>query len=79
MPRKKEYTEEEIKAGKCFKCGKQAEFQWSACADSNTWRLLCGRCDLEVNVMVVRFLGFKDWRRKIKRYATRIGLTWSDK
>jgi len=77
-PRKRPYTPNQIAKGKCFRCGAQAEFQWSACADDNHWRLLCGPCDLELNVMVVRWLGFKNWASKIKRYARRIGQKWSN-
>ena len=71
--RKKAYTDAQIAKGKCVRCGEQAEFQWSACADDNIWRLLCGKCDLELNAIVLRWYNFPDWRAKIVRYATKIG------
>jgi hypothetical protein len=70
------YTEAEIKDGVCGRCGAPSEFQWSACADGNLWRKLCGPCDLALNAIVMEWYGFKDWRRKVRRYATKIGLKW---
>lgn len=75
-PRKRPYTPNQLSKEKCFRCGAPAEFQWSACADDNHWRPLCGPCDLQLNVMVVRWLGFKNWQAMIKRYARKIGQKW---
>lgn len=75
--RKKPYTEAEIPNTKCVRCGKQARFQWNACADNNLWRPLCERCDIMVNVLVLKFLGFEDWKDKMKAYCRKIGVRWT--
>jgi len=41
----------------CCRCHTPAEFQWQVCADGNNWRLLCGHCDIELNRMVLEFMG----------------------
>lgn len=73
VERKRPYTARQLKGCKCFRCGDSAEYQWNACADGNTWRPLCAKCDLGLNVLVLKWLGFKDWRRKIAEYAKSIG------
>lgn len=71
--RTKAYTDAQLYKMKCVRCDKPAEFQWSSCADDNVWRPLCGQCDLELNSLVMRWYGFSDWRKKIVRYARKIG------
>lgn len=66
--RKKPYTELGIKRLKCFRCGAPAVHQWQVCADGNVYRAICLACDIALNEMVLRFMGFKDWKAKIKRY-----------
>lgn len=56
--RKEPYSEAGIKRLPCFRCGGPAVHQWSACADGNLWRPLCVPCDVELNEMVLRWMGF---------------------
>jgi len=67
--RKKPYTEIGIKRIKCFRCGKQATQQWQICSDDNQYRGICDNCDIELNKLVLKFMGFKDYKDKIKKYT----------
>jgi len=53
---------------KCFRCGSKGEFTWNICADNNKDKWVCLRCDIELNKLVLRFMGFKNWKDKIKKY-----------
>jgi hypothetical protein len=57
--RKTPYTARGIQRKKCFRCGKKAETQWQICADDNIYRPLCRECDTELNIAVLRFMGFQ--------------------
>ena len=69
--RKKPYTENGINRLKCFRCNRKAKFQWNICADDNTYRPICIECDIKLNKLVLKFMGFKDWRNKMKRYLVK--------
>ena len=56
----------------CHCCGARARYQWNACADGNIWRPLCPRCDVAVNIAILRVLHPKRWRSKVRAYARRI-------
>lgn len=77
--RLKPYTPKQLEKEKCFRCGAPAEYQWSACADQNVWRPLCRQCDFDLNVMVIKWMGFKDWKRKLKDYASLIKVKFTGK
>ncbi len=66
--RKKPYTEIGILRKKCFRCSARAKFQWQICADDNIWRPLCADCDIKLNEMVLRFMKFKNWKKKVEDY-----------
>jgi transcription elongation factor Elf1 len=68
MPRTKPYTEIGIRRLKCIRCGKQASFQWTICADGNYYRPICVECDIALNELVLRWAGFPDWEEKIAAY-----------
>ena len=74
--RKKPYSESEISKCKCVRCGAPARFQWNACADGNVWRPLCERCDIMLNAVVLKFLGFDDWKQKLRNYCKKIAVRW---
>lgn len=67
----KPYTESGVKRLPCARCGEKSHFQWQICSDNNTWRPLCKKCDVALNQMVLRWIGFKDWRKKISAYKAR--------
>lgn len=70
--RREPYTEVGIKRARCFRCGEKAVHQWNICADENVYRPICADCDVKLNAVVLRFMGFKDWKEKMKRYKERI-------
>lgn len=72
MVRKKPYTTIGIKRLKCFRCGKQAETQWTICSDGNQHRPLCRHCDIELNEMVLKFMGFPNWEEMMEDYKKKL-------
>jgi transcription elongation factor Elf1 len=66
--RTKPYTKVGIRRLKCFRCGNQASRQWQICSDGNQYRPICDRCDIELNELVLKFMGFDDWEQKIDSY-----------
>lgn len=67
--RRKPYTEIGIARLPCYRCGARAEYQWQACADNRLHRPLCARCDVELNSLVLRWMGDPDAEAKVSRYA----------
>jgi len=66
--RKRPYTAIGIKRCKCVRCGKPAHAEWQACADGRLHRPLCIQCDIELNEMVLKWIGFPDWEEKMRKY-----------
>lgn len=66
--RTKPYTEIGIKRVPCARCGAPSKYQWNICSDNNTFRGLCEKCDIALNKVVLRFIGFKDWKQKLAAY-----------
>jgi hypothetical protein len=55
-------------------CPNRASHQWQVCADANVFRPLCRACDLEINRLVLEFMGDPDAPAKLARYRDRLGL-----
>ena len=53
---------------KCYRCGKKSSQTWNICSDGNKPRMICRDCDFELNELVLRFMGFRDWKSKMQRY-----------
>jgi hypothetical protein len=70
--RKKPYTAIGIKRCKCVRCGKPAHATWQACADDRLHRPFCLECDIELNELVLKWVGFPDWEEKMKRYKEKL-------
>ena len=66
--RRKPYTQIGILRKRCFRCDKPARFQWQICSDGNQWRPICAGCDVALNRLVLRWMGFDDWREKLAAY-----------
>lgn len=66
--RRKPYTVIGIKKCKCVRCSIPAHATWQICADNNIYRPLCINCDIELNEMVLKWIGFQDWEEKMKKY-----------
>jgi hypothetical protein len=70
--RRKPYTKIGIRRLPCFRCGgKPSQYQWNLCVDG-PYRTLCARCDVELNAMVLRWMGDPDAEAKIRRYRERV-------
>lgn len=52
----------------CCRCGKKGKQTWNICSDNNKKRYVCNKCDIELNVMILIFMGFRNWRSKISAY-----------
>lgn len=66
--RRKPYTQRGVEQLPCCRCGAPAHAQWQVCADGNLNRPICLRCDIELNKMVLQWLGDPDWEAKIAKY-----------
>jgi transposase-like protein len=53
---------------KCYRCGNEATETWNICSDGNRERYVCTPCDIELNELVLKFFGFRQWKSKMKRY-----------
>jgi hypothetical protein len=66
--RTKPYTKAGIKRLACIRCGGQAHAGWSICADGNVHRPICQACDIELNRMVLAWMGHPDVAGAMARY-----------
>ncbi|MCW1958144.1 MAG: hypothetical protein KIH64_006280 [Mycobacterium sp.] len=69
--RRDPYTRVGIARLRCIRCGGAPSEQWSACADNNNWRPLCITCDVELNRIVLEWMGHPDVAGAIDRYVAR--------
>lgn len=69
MSRKRPYTEAGLRRLTCFRCPRPATTQWQVCADGNTYRPLCERCDRALNALVLRWMKHPDADRLIAWYG----------
>lgn len=72
--RGKPYTEIGIRRLPCSRCGKPATHQWQVCADNNLYRPICIDCDIELNSIVLVWMGDEDAVDKIHRYKKKMGV-----
>ncbi len=63
------YTNEEIAACECVRCGAPAVHQWNVCADKNRYRALCLDCDIALNLLVLQWGGDPNAKRKCTVYG----------
>lgn len=70
-PGERPYTQAEVEAADCFRCGSPAAFQWQVCADANTYRPLCFACDVELNRRTLEWVGHPDQHRLMLEYITK--------
>ena len=63
------YTERGIKRLKCFRCKiRPAVHQWQVCADGNTYRPICLKCDIALNRLVLRWMKINEWHKLLDNY-----------
>jgi NAD-dependent SIR2 family protein deacetylase len=64
------YTRRSIKRAQCVRCGERASDAFTICAAGTHRQLpVCKECDIAINAMIVRFLGFPDAEQMIETYA----------
>lgn len=73
MSRRTPYTEAGIRRLRCYRCRKRrASQQWQICADRNVYRAVCTECDIELNELVLRWVGDPNADAKLARYRERM-------
>lgn len=65
----KPYTALGIQRLKCVRCGAQAHAQWSICSDLNVQRPICTQCDIDLNRLVLEWMGCPDADQMMKKYV----------
>ena len=60
MSRRIPYTEIGIRRVPCYRCGKPSAQQWQICSLNNEYKGLCLGCDVELNQLVLRFMGISE-------------------
>lgn len=53
----KPYTKRGIGRVPCLKCGKPSTCQWQICCLNNEYKGLCTECDIDLNRLVLEFVG----------------------
>lgn len=68
--RKTPYTEIGIKRLKCFRndCNNKAMYQLQIRADNNVYRPICLDCYIEINKIVLDFMGFDNQVEMMNKY-----------
>lgn len=62
------YTVAQIEKKVCVRCGRKGEHQWQICADNRYYRVMCIKCDIKLNEMVLKWARDPNWKEKIKKY-----------
>lgn len=72
--RRKPYTNNGIRRVKCFKrgCNERGNQQWQICADKRVFRPICTKHDIEMNRIVLKFLGDPNIFKKMSEYRQKI-------
>lgn len=66
-------TRAEIVKKRCSRCGRRpGRALWDVCADRNRSRVLCLRCDISLNNLVLRWAGDPRRKSKMTRYRRRM-------
>ena len=69
MSRLRPYTELGLRRLPCHRCGAWPSVsQWQACADGNVYRPLCRECDVELNELLLRWVGDPTGPAKMAAY-----------
>lgn len=55
--RSRPYTDIGISRVRCLRCDKPSSTQWRICATGSKWAGVCTDCDIELNALVVDFMG----------------------
>jgi len=74
MGRRAPYTERGISRVRCERegCRRPGRYQWQICADGRLFRVLCERCDIALNALVMRWAFGRTREADIRAYAKRV-------
>ena len=72
MPRSRPYTAKGISRVPCAKCGQPSAYQWQICALDNLWHGLCALCDVELNELMLNFVGHPEATTRARAYRQRV-------
>lgn len=74
MPRRRPYTAIGVRRLRCYRagCNKRAVHQWQICSDDRVFRPICEECDVELNRLVLEWMGFPDAAEKLERYREKM-------
>lgn len=70
-PRMKPYTTKGIRRVPCARCGAPSVHQWQFCSDGGQFRGICQECDLALNRLILKWIGFPNWQEMAKRYEAK--------
>ena len=70
--RRKPYTEIGIRRMPCSRCGEPSLFQWNACCLKGQFFPICLSCDVALNELVVKFIGFNNADAIIEAYRKKL-------
>lgn len=68
--RRRPFTAKGIERLPCVRCGHPAFHQWQACADKGLYRPLCLPCDVDLNALVLGWVGDPEAAAKMATYRT---------
>ena len=73
--RREPYTQIGIRRLTCavHGCENRGEFQWQCCANGNLWTPLCADHDVDLNRLVLDWMGHPDREALMNEYAARVG------
>jgi hypothetical protein len=73
--RSKPYTEIGIRRVPCAVsgCVSRAEYQWQCCANSNLWMPLCAEHDVDLNRLVLDWMGHPERDDLMAAYSAKVG------
>lgn len=56
----------------CIRCGQPSQCQWNVCANKGLSLSLCLDCDIELNRVVLKFLGFQNPESYLEWYVEKL-------
>lgn len=68
--RKKPYTEIGIRRVPCLRCGNPSAHQWQICSLGNLYAGICEICDIELNELVLKFIGLENIEYIMEKYRS---------
>lgn len=72
----KRLTNREVGKRRCYRCGRTPGVStWNVCADHNRQRVVCRRCDIALNRLVLRWMRDPGAAQKLAWYIRKCART----